>query len=72
MNEWNLEIFPIETHRKIVKHTFAVLNATFWQSGRMLTDHAGKWNGLPLKVTVASDWSSMLARKAAHLPDDVL
>ena len=57
---------------KVNKHTCAVLNTTFWQSGRMLTDHAGKLYVLPLKVTVASDWVPTLARNAAQLPDAVL
>lgn len=37
------------------EQTFAVLSTTFLQSGKMLTDHAGKWYELPLNVTVASD-----------------
>ena len=52
--------------------TFAVLKATFLQSGKMLTDHAGKLYDFPLKVTVASDFVSTFARKAAHDPDSVL
>lgn len=54
------------------KLTFAVLSTSFLQSGKMLTDHAGKWYELPLKFTVASDWVPTLARKAAHTPDPVL
>lgn len=56
----------------LMKRTFAVLKATFLQSGKMLTDHAGKRYDLPLKVTVASDCVPMFARKAAHDPDEVL
>jgi len=50
-----------------MRQTFAVLRTTFLQSGKMLTDHAGKWYELPLKFTVASDWVPTLARKAAHV-----
>jgi len=49
-----------------VRQTIAVLSTTFLQSGKMLTDHAGKWYELPLKFTVLSDLVSTLARKAAH------
>lgn len=49
-----------------MRQTFAVFRATFLQSGKMLTDHAGKWYELPLKLTVASDLLSTLARNAAH------
>ena len=56
----------------LMKQTFAVLKATFLQSGKMLTDHAGKRYDLPLKVTVASDCVPIFARKAAHDPVEVL
>ena len=56
----------------LMRQTFAVFRTTFLQSGKMLTDHAGKWYELPLKLTVASDLVSTLARKAAHTPDPVL
>lgn len=55
-----------------MQHTLAVFRTTFLQSGKMLTDHAGKWYELPLKLTVASDLVSILARKAEHPPDPVL
>jgi len=48
-----------------MRQTFAVLNTTFRQSGKMLTDHAGRSYEFPLKVTFASD-VPLLARKAAH------
>lgn len=35
--------------------TFAVLNMTFLQSGRMLTDQAGRKYDFPLNVTFASE-----------------
>lgn len=35
--------------------TFAVLNITFLQSGRMLTDHAGRKYEFPLNLTVPSE-----------------
>jgi hypothetical protein len=53
------------------QQTFAVLRTTFLQSGKMLTDHAGKLYEFPLKFTVASDLVPTLARKAAHV-DPVL
>lgn len=53
------------------EQTFAVFRTTFLQSGKMLTDHAGKRYELPLNFTVASDWVPTLARKAAHV-DPVL
>lgn len=49
-----------------MRPTLAVLRTTFLQSGKMLTDHAGKWYELPLKFTVTSDVVPTLARKAAH------
>lgn len=55
-----------------MRQTFAVLRATFLQSGKMLTDQAGKWYEFPLKLTVASDWVPILARNAAHSPELVL
>jgi hypothetical protein len=51
--------------------TFAVLRATFLQSGKMLTDQPGKLYELPLKFTVLSDVPK-LARKAEHRPVPVL
>jgi hypothetical protein len=50
----------------VIVYTWAVFSTTFLQSGRMLTDHAGRLYILPLKVTVLSDWPSMLARNAAQ------
>lgn len=58
--------------RYAIEQTFAVLKATFLQSGKMLTDHAGKRYDFPLKVTVASDCVPKFARNAAHDPDAVL
>lgn len=52
----------------ILKLTFAVLNATFLQSGRMLTDHAGKKYDTFLNTTVMSVALSVLARNAAQAP----
>lgn len=52
--------------------TFAVFRTTFLQSGKMLTDQAGKLYDFPLKFTVASDCVPKFARKAAHFPDCVL
>lgn len=50
--------------------TSAVLNTTFLQSGKMLTDHAGKWYDTFRNTTVLSPLSSMLERKAAHAPEE--
>lgn len=47
-------------------HTFAVLKMTFLQSGRMLTDQAGRAYKFPLNDTFASKLWSMLARNAAQ------
>lgn len=52
-----------------IKFTFAVLNTTFLQSGRMLTDHAGRLYDLFLNTTVLSFLSSRLAIKAAQAPE---
>jgi hypothetical protein len=50
-------------------NTFAVLKTTFLQSGRMLTDQAGRSYCLFLKVTTLSFSESMLARNATHPPE---
>jgi hypothetical protein len=49
-------------------NTFAVLKTTFLQSGRILTDQAGRSYCMSLKVTTLSFSESMLARNAAHPP----
>lgn len=55
-----------------MKITFAELKTTFLQSGRILTDHAGRWYDRFRKVTVLSFLSSMLAINAAHAPEESL
>lgn len=50
--------------------TFAVLKTTFLQSGKMLTDHAGRWYDELRNSTILSFLSSTLARKAAHAPEE--
>lgn len=45
----------------------AVLNTTDLQSGRMLTDHAGRSYDEPWNTTVLSFWLQ-LAKNAAHVP----
>lgn len=52
--------------------TFAVLKSTFLQSGKMLTDHAGKWYDMFRNTTVLSSLSSVFARNAEHAPDPSL
>lgn len=54
------------TLKWIKKCTFAVLKMTFLQSGRMLTDQAGRKYKFPLNVTFASKLLSTFARKAAQ------
>lgn len=49
--------------------TFAVLKTTFLQSGRMLTDQAGRWYELFRNTTVLSFFSSMFEIKATHAPE---
>lgn len=48
--------------------TFAVLNTSVLQSGRMLMDQGGKSYCLLLNVTLAADCALEFARKAAHAP----
>jgi len=50
-------------------NTFAVLNTTFLQSGRILTDQAGRSYCLLRKVTTLSLAESIFARNATHPPD---
>lgn len=50
-------------------NTFAVLNTTFLQSGRILTDQAGRSYCLLRKVTTLSLAESMFARNATQPPD---
>lgn len=47
----------------------AVLNTTFLQSGRMLTDQGGTLYVMFLNVINLSSFASTLARKATHPPD---
>lgn len=62
----SIKTIKITQTSKVEKQTFAVLNATLLQSGKMLTDHGGKEYDLPRNVTVAVLCSSMFARKAEH------
>jgi len=48
----------------------AVLKTVFVQSGNTLTDHGGIVYLRPRNVTVASLFSSMLARNAEHMLGD--
>lgn len=52
------------------KLTLAVLYTTFLQSGRMLTDHAGRWYVIFLNFTTESVLLSEFERKAAHNPEE--
>lgn len=59
------------TRRRIweSRDTFAVLNATFLQSGRILTDQAGTLYDLFWKMIDLSFCSSILAMNATHPPE---
>lgn len=55
---------------KPVTLTFAVLKTSFLQSGRMLTDQAGKWYDVFRNITILSFLSSKFDRNAAQVPED--
>lgn len=50
--------------------TFAELKTSFLQSGRMLTDQAGKWYDVFRNITVLSFLSSKFDRNAAQVPEE--
>ena len=62
-----IETYP-QVYRLII--TFAVLKTSFLQSGKMLTDHAGRWYVVFLNTTVAPFLSSVLEIIAEQAPDD--
>jgi len=64
--KWKL-IYKIQCEATMVL-TLAVLNTTDLQSGRMLTDHAGRSYHWPWNSTVVS-FAPQLAKKAAQEPD---
>jgi len=50
--------------------TFAVLKTSVLQSGRMLTDQAGKWYDVFRNITALSFLSSKFDRNAAQVPEE--
>jgi hypothetical protein len=61
------DLFRVKEGSIDISHTLAVLNTTDLQSGRILTDHAGRSYDTPWKVTVLS-FVPQLAKNAAHVP----
>lgn len=69
-NSLNACLIPFLTdlERRQYLRTSAVLNTTDLQSGRMLTDHAGRSYDWPWNSTVVS-FAPQFAKKAAQVPE---